>query len=104
MGRFPSYGGSKIGMNGVTVHMQTAENDRIAAEDEKGMGKKDGRIRFYVVQPGVLKTAFTNHVAWGKEARDGAEVVVKLLVDDKETYPGGTYWEFEEGQMKQVPW
>ena len=35
MGRFPSYGSSKISMNGVTVHMQTAENDRTAAEDAK---------------------------------------------------------------------
>ena len=33
MGRLPSYGASKVGMNGLTAHMQTAENDRIAAEE-----------------------------------------------------------------------
>lgn len=104
MGRFPPYGSSKIGMNGATVHMQTAENDRIAAEDEDGKAKKEGRVRFYVVQPGVLKTAFSNYVSWGKEAKEGAEVIVRLVMDDKGTYAGGTYWEFESGEMKQVPW
>lgn len=104
MGRFPPYGSSKIGMNGATVHMQTAENDRIAAEEEKGESKEDGRIRFYVIQPGVLKTAFTNNVAWGKEASAGAEVIVRLMMDAEGKYPGGTYWEFEDGEMKQVPW
>lgn len=101
MGRFPPYGSSKIGMNGATVHMQTAENDRIAAEEEIGKAKKEGRVKFYIVQPGVLKTAFTNYVSWGKEAKEGAEVIVRLVMDDKGTYPGGTYWEFEDGAMKQ---
>lgn len=91
-------------MNGATMHMQTAENDRIAAEQEKGEARQEGRIRFYIVQPGVLKTAFTNHVSWGKEATDGAEIVVRLAIDEKESYSGGTYWEFEEGEMRQVHW
>lgn len=104
MGRFPTYGSSKIGMNGATVHMQTAENDRIAALVEKGEEIKETRVRFYVVQPGVLKTAFTRYVAWGKDPKDGAEVVVRLLLDSEGTYDGGTYWEFEDGKMKQVPW
>ena len=84
--------------------MQTAENDRILAEEENGKAKEEGRVSFYIVQPGVLKTAFTNYVSWGKEAKEGAEVIVRLVIDDKGTYPGGTYWEFEDGEMKQVPW
>ena len=56
MGRYPPYGASKIGMNGATVHMQTAENDRVETEggDEGAMP----RVRFFVVAPGVLRTAF----------------------------------------------
>ena len=53
MGRFPSYGSSKIDMNCVTVHMRAAENDRTAAEDEKGVGKKEGRVRFYMMHNAV---------------------------------------------------
>lgn len=104
MGRVPHYGASKIGMNGATMHMQTAEIDRIAAQQVEGRTVKDGRIRFYVVQPGVLKTAFANYPAVGKDPDDGAEAAVRLAVDDGDTYPGGTYWEFERGEMRTVPW
>lgn len=104
MGRYPTYGSSKIDMNGATVHMQTAENDRVAALAEKGEGTKETRVRFYVLQPGVLKTAFTNYSPRGKDPKEGAEVVVRLLLDEEGTYPGGTYWEFQDGEMKQVPW
>ncbi|KAK2813771.1 hypothetical protein FQN50_000169 [Emmonsiellopsis sp. PD_5] len=62
MGRYPPYGASKVGMNGVTAHMQTAENDRIAAEEEaEGRAQEEGRIRFYSVAPGVCKTSFTDY-------------------------------------------
>lgn len=91
-------------MIGATVHMQTAENDRIAAEEEKGEAPTASHIRFYVVQPGVLKTAFTNYVSFGKSPQAGAEAVVRLVLASKDDFPGGTYWEFEDGQMKQVPW
>lgn len=91
-------------MNGLTVHMQTAENDRIEAEKGKDEGEKDTRIKFYVVAPGILKTAFTNYFPHGKDPKDGAEVVVRLVTDDKGTYEGGTFWEFEQGEMKIVPW
>ena len=104
MGRYPTYGSSKIGMNGATVHMQTAENDRIAALAEKSEEIKENRVRLYVVQPGVLSTAFTRYSPRGKDPKEGAEVVVRLLLDEEGTYPGGTYWEFEDGEMKQVPW
>ena len=58
IGRFPSYGSSKTGMNGVTVHIQAAENNRIAAEDDKGVRKKKGRVRLYVVH-NALNSALT---------------------------------------------
>lgn len=100
MGRYPPYGASKIGMNGVTVHMQTAENDRVAAEDGKGKP----RICFFVVAPGVLSTSFTNFLARGKDAMQGAEAIVRLALDEKGEFEGGTHWEYEEGEMRTVPW
>ena len=100
MGRYPPYGASKIGMNGATVHMQTAENDRAEAEGGKGKPK----IRFFVVAPGVLNTAFTNFLARGKDASQGAEAVVRLALDEKGEFEGGTHWEFEQGEMRIVPW
>ncbi|KAI9929951.1 hypothetical protein ASPWEDRAFT_23679 [Aspergillus wentii DTO 134E9] len=100
MGRHPPYGASKIGMNGLTVHMQVAENDRIHAAGES---ETNPRIRYYNVAPGPLKTAF-NGFRGPKLPDDGAEVIVRLLADEEKTYPGGTFWEFEEGVMRQVPW
>lgn len=44
MGRFPSYESIKISMNGVIVHMQTAENDRTAAEDAKGVWRRRAEL------------------------------------------------------------
>lgn len=82
------------------MHLAAIENDRIQAEEEKGNLSKGGRLKFYVVQPGVLK----NVMPHGKELKDGAEVVVRLVLDDDHKYPGSTYWEFEQGEMRQVPW
>ncbi|KAI9818118.1 MAG: hypothetical protein M1827_000743 [Pycnora praestabilis] len=81
MASFPPYGASKMGMNGLTAHMQVEENDRITAEEAEGKAGKDGRIRFCTVAPEVLKTAFANYVAFGKNAKEGAEVVMRLMVD-----------------------
>ncbi|RPD63786.1 short chain dehydrogenase/reductase family protein [Lentinus tigrinus ALCF2SS1-7] len=100
MGRAPGYGASKIGLNGLTVHMQVAENDRVAAEGQEGKPF----IRFFVCAPGALKTAFNNYFAAGREPERGAEVAVHLIADDKKSYEGGSYWEFEEGEMRRVPW
>lgn len=102
MGRFPSYGTSKVGLNGLTVHMQIEENDRIEAEKETLSGRP--RIRFYVAAPGLLKTAFTGFWEMGKDPALGAEVVYHLATDDKHTYEGASQWEFEEGEMRRVPW
>ena len=87
-------------MNGVTVHMQTAENDRVEAKGGEGIP----RVRYFVVAPGVLRTAFTNFLARGKDPLQGAEAVVRLALDEKGEFEGGTHWEFEEGEMRIVPW
>ncbi|BCR90555.1 uncharacterized protein ACHE_60441S [Aspergillus chevalieri] len=102
MGRSPPYGASKIGMNGLTVHMQVAENDRVEADTDGTSGKP--RIRYYACAPGALKTAFTNYWPNGRSPEDGAEVAVHLLADDTNKYDGGSYWEFVDNEMKIVPW
>ena len=104
MGRTATYGTSKVGLNGFSVHMQVAENDRIAAEKEKGEASGKPRVRYYVYQPGVLRTAFIGHHPMGKAPELGAECAVRLMLDDEQTYEGGTYWEFEGEEMRQVPW
>ncbi|BDD58928.1 hypothetical protein MAP00_004165 [Monascus purpureus] len=86
MARAPPYGASKVGMNGLAAHLQVGENERAAAgEDAKP------RIRFFISNPGRLKTAFSNYIAWGKEPQAGAESIVQLMGD-------------EEGKMRVVPW
>lgn len=104
MAKYPPYGASKVGMNGVTAHMQVWEDERIEKEKVEGKGKAEGRIRFYSVAPGLLNTAFTHYSAMGKDPKEGAEAIVRLIADDKGEYPGGTQWEFEQGQMREVPW
>lgn len=128
MGRSVPYGTSKVGVNGLTAHLQVLENDRVQAEEgsaESGLAahmrgagndraqvdgslKSDSRskprIRYFACQPGVLKTAFSNYFPQGKDPADGAEVVVRLLGDDEGKYEGGSYWEFVDGEMKVVPW
>ena len=82
--------------------MQVAENDRVEAEAANPLSSP--LIRFYTCAPGLLKTAFTRFLAHAKEPEAGAEVAVHLLLDDKKTYEGGSYWEYEEGEMRKVPW
>ncbi|KOS21698.1 Dehydrogenase/reductase SDR family member 11 [Escovopsis weberi] len=96
MGRVPPYGASKVGMNGLTAHLQVEENERDAA-----LG---ARIRFFISNPGLLKTAFSNFVSVGKDPLEGAESIVQLLGDDEGKYDGGMQWEFEQGEMRIVPW
>jgi NAD(P)-dependent dehydrogenase (short-subunit alcohol dehydrogenase family) len=103
-GNFSQYITTKSGMNGLTVHAQISENGRAAAEKQQGKTSEGERIRYYVVAPGVLKTDFTANYPAGKDPKLGAEVIVQLVTDDKHTYEGGKYWEFEEGKMSVVPW
>lgn len=103
MGRAPAYGAAKIGMNGMTVHMQLAENDRVAAEggNNESLGP---RIRFFIVAPGVLKTRFSNFIGFGKSPQKGSEAIVRLLDDEEHKYDGAIQWEWEGGEMREIPW
>ena len=103
MVRYAPYGASKVGMNGLSVHMQTAENNRSEA-DEKSGSRGDPCVKFMVVAPGVLKTALTNYVARGKEPREGTEAIVRLAMDLDRHYEGATHREFEAGETRTVPW
>ena len=105
LGRSVPYGASKIGLNGLMVHMQVAENDRVEAE-ANAIASPSGKpkIRYYVCAPGVLKTSFTQFWPQAKEPAAGAEVIYHLLADDDKTYEGGSYWEYEHGEMRKVPW
>jgi len=100
MARYPPYGFSKVGLNGVTAHMQAFENERVAKEKDSGTNPSS-KISFYSVAPGLLKTAFTGFNSAGRDPKEGAEAVVRLMIDD---YPAGTQWEFVDDQMKEVPW
>ena len=104
MARYAPYGITKVGVNGLTAHMQVFENDRIAAEEAEGKAKENGKIGYYSVAPGLLNTAFTHYSAMGKDPKIGAEVVVRLINDEKGVYEAGSQWEFEDGEMKRVPW
>lgn len=91
--RAAPYGASKVGLNGLTVHLQAAEND-----------KENPKIRYYSVAPGLLKTAFSQFLSFAKDPDLGAEVVVQLLADKGNKYEGGTQWGYEEGEMRSIPW
>ncbi|RDL40201.1 uncharacterized protein BP5553_00180 [Venustampulla echinocandica] len=69
------YGASKTGLNGLSVTLQAGENDRVEKE-----GSESARIRYFVVQPGLLKTAFTGFMEGIREPEEGAEVVVRLCI------------------------
>lgn len=99
----PIYGSSKVGLNGLTVHMQVGENGRVKAEEARGK-KGAERVRFSTVAPGLLKTAFTGFMEGAKDPREGAEVVVRLGLDEEGMYEGGKFWAFEQGEMREVPW
>lgn len=70
--RSVEYGSSKTGLNGLCVHFQAGENDRVEVDwrarkwgDEvgkegSGVKGKEGYVRFFTVQPGILRTAFVS--------------------------------------------
>jgi hypothetical protein len=81
--------------------MQLAENGRAAGTEEES---KKGKVSFYAAAPGLLKTKLSGYLATGKDPREGAEVAVHLILDTEGKYEGGTYWEFEGGEMRLAPW
>lgn len=84
-----AYSVSKTALNALTIEFQKTED-----------ASEHGKARFYAVSPGHLKTAF-NNFRGTKDPLDGAEVVVRLVCEEHE---GGTFWEFEGGEMRKVPW
>lgn len=99
MARVPPYGASKAGMNGLTAHLQVGENEQVAAEKAGAP-----RIRFFISNPGLLKTAFSNYISHGKEPQAGAESIVQLMGDEEGKFDQAMQWEHEEGEMRIVPW
>ncbi|KAI0543269.1 short chain dehydrogenase/reductase family protein [Xylaria digitata] len=87
MARAPAYGASKVGMNGLTAHLQVIENDRANAEVANAEKTSLGpRIRFFVSNPGALRTAFNGFHPLGKPPQQGAESIVRMIADDKGEY------------------
>lgn len=87
-----SYGVSKTAMNALTVELQRVED-----------AKEGGKVEYFAINPGHCKTAF-NGFKGLKDPIDGAEVVVQLALGEKGRWKKGTFWEFEEGEMREVPW
>jgi hypothetical protein len=77
----------------LTVHFQVAE-DRLP---------EDQRITFWATSPGHCKTAF-NNFRGAKDPVEGAEAAVRLLESRKGDIEPGTFWEFEQGEFRAVPW
>ncbi|KAI0473197.1 NAD(P)-binding protein [Xylariaceae sp. FL0804] len=104
MGRHLAYGASKVGMNGLTVHLQVQENDRVEAAAGGGGGSSGApRIKTFMVAPGVLRTAFTGFHEKGKDPAEGAEAIVRLALEETK-FEGGSYLEWDAGELKRIPW
>jgi NAD(P)-dependent dehydrogenase (short-subunit alcohol dehydrogenase family) len=99
MQRAAPYGTSKVALNGLTAHLQVAENDRAR---ERGNTVAGSKINYYAVAPGFLKTALTRFHERGKDPLQGAEAVVEILHSDE--FPGGTQLEMEGGKLREIPW
>ncbi|KAL7916745.1 NAD(P)-binding protein [Trichoderma velutinum] len=102
MTRYAPYGISKVGLNGITAHMQAMEIDRAAKSG--GPDSTPGYIRYFSVAPGLLKTAFNNYLEAGLDPKIGAEVIVQLIADDEGKYKGGSQLEYVDGKVKTIPW
>lgn len=94
-----AYSVSKVALNALTIEFQKSEDARENGE-EKRKGKE---VEFYAVNPGHCKTEFNGYKGT-KDPVDGAEVVVRLVGAEKGEFRKGGFWEFEEGEMREVPW
>lgn len=99
IGRVPAYGASKVGMNGLSVHLQIEENDCV----EAGVRVEEPKINTFVVAPGLLRTAFTGFSEKGRDLEEGAEAIVRL-VSEEVGFEGGSFLEWDGGELKRVPW
>ncbi|KAI7771414.1 hypothetical protein LZL87_010854 [Fusarium oxysporum] len=75
-------------------------NNKEAAENHS---KNGTNITFWAVSPGHCKTAFNGYKG-RKDPLEGAEAVVRLLESTKGDIEPGTFWEYENGSFRQVPW
>ncbi|KAI0107231.1 short chain dehydrogenase/reductase family protein [Nemania sp. FL0031] len=101
MARATAYGASKVGMNGLTAHLQVVEDDRVNAEAANAEKVSLGpRIRFFISNPGALSIAFNSFHPLGKPPQQGAKSIVRIIADDKGEYDDHVQWEFEEGAMR----
>ena len=92
-----AYSISKVALNALTIEQQKVENGRTGNE-------RDGsRVDFYTITPGHCKTAF-NGYRGTKDPLDGAEVVVRLVMARRGEWKAGSFLEFEDGEMREVPW
>ena len=99
MGRVPAYGASKVGMNGLSVHLQVEENDRV----EAGIRVEEPKIKTFIVAPGLLRTSFTGFSEKGRDPEEGAEAIVRLVLEEV-GFEGGSFLEWDGGELKRVPW
>ncbi|KAI3335312.1 NAD(P)-binding protein [Ustulina deusta] len=83
----------KAALNMLAVQLQVAED----GNDE------NNKITFWVASPGHCKTGF-NGFKGHKDPLEGAEVVLRLLQSKRGELRGATFWEFEEGEFREVPW
>jgi NAD(P)-dependent dehydrogenase (short-subunit alcohol dehydrogenase family) len=79
------YSASKSALNMTTVELQRTYPE----------------IRFHAACPGHCKTGF-NGFRGPKDPLDGARVVVQLVASPRDTYASG-FWEYDEGDMRMVP-
>lgn len=76
---------SKVGMNVLTIELGRVYED----------------VRFYVANPGHCRTGLNGNRG-PKPPIQGAEVVV-LALGEGGRYGAG-FWEYEDGEMREVPW
>lgn len=88
------YNIAKAGLNMLTLLLQLSDEVNIAETEQ---------ICFWMVSPGFTKTSF-NNFRGTKDPLDSAEAFVQLLEAKKGAIAAGTFWEFEEGQFRIVPW
>lgn len=62
-----------------------------------------GQSTYWAVNPGHCSTGL-NDFRRTKDPLEGAEVVVRLLESRKGAYCGETFWEFENNELRNVPW
>jgi NAD(P)-dependent dehydrogenase (short-subunit alcohol dehydrogenase family) len=90
-GKNPPTGSIPYSISKMALNMMTYE-----------MALLEPEVKYYVVSPGHCKTGL-NGFRGPKDPVDGARVAVELVCAEKGVYAGG-FWEYEEAEMRVVPW